>query len=125
MTKSESPAPVTPTQLAKLRARLMADRARLLSAGNTMSSVREAAEPSADVMDEAEASLTQHEALVRSAHDRSHLANIERALAKMDAGTYGLSELSGEPLGFPRLEAVPWARFTAAEQEQIEREARR
>jgi DnaK suppressor protein len=125
MTKSESPAQLTPAQLAKLRARLIAERERIRNDGETMSPVRAAQEPSADIIDEAEASLEQHQALGRAAHDRSRLADVERALAKVERGTYGLSELSGEPIGYARLEAVPWARFTAAEQEQVERQARR
>jgi RNA polymerase-binding transcription factor len=125
MTASVNPTPLTPTQLAKLRARLLAERARLQGSEGALTPVREARERSADEMDEAEASLVQHEALGRVAHDRSHLAHIERALLKVEAGTYGVSELSGEPIGYARLEAVPWARFSAAEQEQVERESRR
>jgi len=125
MSKSDTPAPLTAAQLAKLRARLLAEKARLHAGEGTLAPVREARERSADEMDEAEASLVQHEALGRAAHDRSHLALVDRALQKIEAGTYGVSELSGEPIGYARLDAVPWARFTAAEQEQLEREARR
>ena len=125
MNDSDNPAPLTPAQLSKLHARLLAERDRIESSEATMAPVRETRERSADEMDEAEASIVQHEALGRAAHDRSHLAHIARALQKIQAGTYGVSELSGEPIGYPRLEAVPWARFTAAEQEQLEREARR
>jgi DnaK suppressor protein len=125
MTKSESPAPLTRTQISKLKERLLAERARLRGDDGTLAPVREARERSADDMEEAEASLEQHEALGRAAHDRNHLVQIEHALLKIDAGTYGVSELSGEPIGLPRLTAVPWARLTAAEQEQLERDARR
>ncbi len=125
MTASANPTALTPNQLAKLRARLLAERARLNGSEMALTTVREARERSADEMDEAETSLVQHEALGRVAHDRSHMAHIERALLKVDAGTYGVSELSGEPIGYARLEAVPWARFSAAEQEQLEHEARR
>jgi DnaK suppressor protein len=126
MTDSDSsPPPLTAAQLAKLRARLTSERARLQGSDVTLNPVREARDRSADEMDEAEASLVQHEAIGRADHDRSHLALIDRALLKMKAGTYGVSELSGEPIGFARLEAVPWARFTAAEQEDLEHEARR
>jgi DnaK suppressor protein len=76
-------------------------------------------------MDEAEENLEQHDALRRAAHDRSHLADVELAILKMEDGTYGLSELSGEPIGHARLGAVPWARLTAAEQEESERRSRR
>jgi DnaK suppressor protein len=76
-------------------------------------------------MDEAEANLVQHEALGRAAHDRTKLALVERALQKVEAGTYGISELSGEPIGYARLSAVPWTRFSVDEQEQLERRTRR
>jgi RNA polymerase-binding transcription factor DksA len=36
-----------------------------------------------------------------------------------------VSELSGEPIDFARLEAVPWARYTAAEQEDLEHAQRK
>jgi DnaK suppressor protein len=46
------------------------------------------------------------------------LENVERALQKMDEGTYGLSDESGEPIPKGRLEAVPEAVRTVEEQER-------
>jgi RNA polymerase-binding transcription factor len=46
------------------------------------------------------------------------LENIERALQKIDEGTYGLSDDSGEPIPKGRLEAVPEAVRTVEEQER-------
>ncbi len=40
---------------------------------------------------------------------RSNLHDVERALAKIDAGTYGACERCGGPIGAARLEAIPWA----------------
>ena len=40
---------------------------------------------------------------------RSNLRDAERALAKMDAGTYGTCERCGRPIALERLEALPWA----------------
>ena len=54
-------------------------------------------------------------ALVENA--RALLAQIHRALAKLDDGTYGLSDRSGEPIPVERLEAVPYSTLTVAEQE--------
>ncbi|HEY3594381.1 MAG TPA: TraR/DksA C4-type zinc finger protein [Polyangiaceae bacterium] len=116
---------LTQGQIAKLHERLLAERARLTGNPSTLTPVREPDERAADPMDEAEANLVQHEALGRASHDRSHLADIERALAKIDDGSYGVSEISGEPIGYPRLNAVPWARLTAVEQEDLERQQRR
>ena len=40
---------------------------------------------------------------------RSNLRDVERALAKIDTGTYGSCERCGGPIGAERLEAIPWA----------------
>lgn len=40
---------------------------------------------------------------------RSNLRDVERALAKIDAGTYGTCERCGNPIAPERLEALPWA----------------
>ena len=39
----------------------------------------------------------------------SNLRDVERALTKMTAGTYGTCERCGKPIGPERLEALPWA----------------
>ena len=46
------------------------------------------------------------------------LAAVERAEARLAAGTYGLSTQSGEPIPDGRLEAVPTAELTIEEQER-------
>jgi len=46
------------------------------------------------------------------------LAAVERAEARLAAGTYGLSVQSGEPIPDGRLEAVPTAERTVQEQER-------
>jgi DnaK suppressor protein len=37
------------------------------------------------------------------------LHEIERALRRIDEGTYGTCDVCGRPIGAERLEAVPWA----------------
>ena len=46
------------------------------------------------------------------------IAHVERALQKIEEGTYGLSDDSGEPIPRGRLEAVPEAIRTVEEQER-------
>jgi DnaK suppressor protein len=53
--------------------------------------------------------------------DLDRLARIERALNKLDEGTYGFSDVSGQPIPDQRLEAVPDATNTVQEQEASER----
>jgi DnaK suppressor protein len=49
------------------------------------------------------------------------LAAVERAEARLEAGTYGLSVESGEPIPDKRLEALPAAERTVEEQEALGR----
>lgn len=42
------------------------------------------------------------------------LAEAERALAKLDEGSYGLCDHCGKPIAEERLEAIPWATHCVA-----------
>jgi DnaK suppressor protein len=80
----------------------------------------------ADVVDVDEADVDQREAdaasgLVEREKDRAVLAQLEdevaeldAALARLDAGTYGIDEVTGEPIAEERLRAVPAARTNVA-----------
>ena len=52
------------------------------------------------------------------------LGEVDRALQKIEEGTYGLSDDSGEPIPRGRLEAVPEAIRTVEEQQRFEQERR-
>jgi DnaK suppressor protein len=71
-----------------------------------------------DPMDAATRAEEEAERLGLARHERDLLAEIDRALAKIEAGGYGVSELSGRPIPIERLRAVPWARLTADEEER-------
>ncbi len=45
------------------------------------------------------------------------LGKIERALKKIDEGTYGLSDIDGTPIPIARLEALPYAATTVEQAE--------
>lgn len=63
-------------------------------------------------------SLYQDELDAGRAQDlKERLAAVERAEARLAAGTYGLSVRSGDPIPDERLEAVPTAELTVEEQE--------
>ena len=47
---------------------------------------------------------------------RGQLAAVERAEARLSAGTYGLSIVSGKPIPDDRLEAIPAAELTVEEE---------
>ena len=51
-----------------------------------------------------------------NALDVKTLEQVDRALARIDAGTYGVSEVSGKAIPLERLEAVPYAATLVDEQ---------
>jgi len=51
----------------------------------------------------------------------AELSDVERALHKLDQGTYGTCEACGEPIGEERLVAQPAARFCVDDQAQAEK----
>ena len=53
------------------------------------------------------------------------IANIERALQKIVDGSYGLSDLSGEPIPKDRLESTPEAILTMQEERSQEKDRAR
>jgi RNA polymerase-binding transcription factor DksA len=54
--------------------------------------------------------------------EQDALYEIDEALNRIRDGTYGKCELTGKPIEAPRLEAIPWTRFSAAAEKQLERE---
>ena len=56
------------------------------------------------------------------ARDMQRLSYVDRALRKIEDGTYGFSDASGDAIPAERLEAMPEAIFTV--EEQAAREAK-
>lgn len=59
--------------------------------------------------------------LLFSERDRRNLSQIEGALKRIDEGTYGICEVTGEKIGEDRLRVMPFARFTIEVQEEMEK----
>jgi len=55
------------------------------------------------------------------ARDVARLERVNRALEKIKEGTYGLSDVSGQPISRERLEAIPETIFTIAEEQAREK----
>lgn len=49
--------------------------------------------------------------------DQRRISDVARAIQKIEEGTYGFSDLSGEPIPNARLEATPEAILTVQEEE--------
>ena len=56
--------------------------------------------------------------------DRDLLKEINVALSKIQSGTYGLCEGTGEPINKERLEYQPWARYSVEYQRKREQHRR-
>jgi len=55
--------------------------------------------------------------------EQDALHEIEEALKRLEYLTYGVCEMSGKKIPHPRLEAIPFARYTVECQARIERES--
>ena len=71
--------------------------------------------------DEATDDFTQNVDLEVSTTEYETIKAIDRALAKIEEGTYGICEVSGEEISKKRLDAVPYATMTVKALEAIEK----
>jgi DnaK suppressor protein len=99
------------------------ERARQLLAGERErieQAIAELGQPEADESDDTDSeTLYQNEFDATQAADLvPQLEAVERAEARLAAGTYGLSVESGKPIPDARLEAVPTAERTVDEEER-------
>jgi DnaK suppressor protein len=97
--------------------RLHGLRARLLLEASVQSAQRRAHEAAVrqlrDLTD-ADSVLERELAEAGALRAQEALAEIEQALERLEAGTYGRCDECGDPVPFERLEAIPAARFCVA-----------
>ena len=101
--------------LLRLREQLMKDRADLQRQASTELPVEQLhhAEAATDEFD--------HDlAWSLLAAEQNALSEIEEALRRIQDGSYGRCEATGQPIDRRRLEAIPWARFTTEARAQLE-----
>jgi len=87
----------------------------------------EGSEASAFGMHQADAGSDAYDrdfALSLLSQEQDALYEIEEALKRIELGTYGVCEMSGKPIAHPRLEALPFARYTVECQSQIEKQGK-
>jgi DnaK suppressor protein len=101
---------LTKTQLEHLRRRLEDERDRLLQVLGSPTALVASDDERTEFEETAQRTTERTDRLAIAERERALLAEVERALAKLGAGTYGLAERTGEPIPYERLEAVPWAR---------------
>jgi RNA polymerase-binding transcription factor len=126
----EQTATVSPSFIAQQRRRLEDLRQQIVGGEQrTIANERAALEVRGDEPEDAGdigATMAQYE-ITQALHDvdQRRLNDIERALQKIGQGTYGLSDVSGDPIPKARLEATPEAILTVEEEEQREKKNQR
>ena len=95
---------------ANLRARLLAERSRILSDRQSQLQVLIAQEHTAPE-DQAPLLHDQFVAISRHGWDRERLASIEAALGRFDRGEFGICEECEGAIPLRRLQAIPWASY--------------
>lgn len=109
-------------QVEYFRQKLLRWRTDLIrEADGTLASLSEGGILEADITDRA--SVETDRALELRTRDRSRklINKIDQALQRVEIGTYGYCEDSGEPIGLRRLEARPIATLSIEAQERHER----
>jgi DnaK suppressor protein len=113
---------MNPTQSEYFRQKLLRWRSDLVKEANgTLASLSEGGILEPDITDRA--SVETDRALELRTRDRARklIGKIDQALSRIEAGTYGYCEESGEPIGLRRLEARPIATLSIEAQERHER----
>ncbi|MFZ5455320.1 MAG: RNA polymerase-binding protein DksA [Pseudomonadota bacterium] len=112
---------MSPEQLAFFRQRLLAERDALLQSAHETTQHLHEFERTPDPSDRA--SLEEDHSLELRVRDRErkHLHTIDEALARIDDGSYGWCEFTGEPIGLARLLARPTATMSVEAQELHEK----
>ncbi len=116
---------MNPHQVEYFRQKLLRWRMDLIrEADGTLASLSEGGIHEADITDRA--SVETDRALELRTRDRARklVSKIDQALGRIEDGSYGWCEETGEPIGLRRLEARPIATMSIEAQERHERKER-
>ncbi|MFE7325089.1 TraR/DksA family transcriptional regulator [Streptomyces sp. NPDC057565] len=119
--------PWTPEEVAEARAELASEvmrlRSELEASGAALAGLmRDSGDGAGD--DEADTgtkNITREHEMALAANATEMLEQTERALARLDAGTYGLCEICGNPIGKARMQAFPRATLCVEDKQKQER----
>jgi DnaK suppressor protein len=107
------------------RAKLLAWREGILKeTKETLQHLQQENENHPDIADRASSETDRAIELRARDRQRKLISKIDEALARIDDGTYGYCEETGEPISLRRLEARPIATLSVEAQERHERRER-
>lgn len=112
---------LTPAMIEEFRARLLAMKADLVHRIHAEPPAISRGAREGDLADQANADLDFEQEAEERRREHRELAEIERALARMENGTYGICAVTGEAIGLRRLRANPTATLSIVAQEMRER----
>jgi len=113
---------MNPLQVEYFRRKLLRWRAELLKeADDTLTSLQNGGLQEPDLTDRASAETDRALELRTRDRARKLIGKIDAALERIDNGTYGYCEETGEPISLRRLEARPIATLSIEAQERHER----
>lgn len=107
---SEQPG-LTTDALASVRAELEEERNQLSEQLRELGRDESSLDFDDNFADSGQVAAEQGENQALAAQLRDQLDDVEAALARLDAGTYGTCEVCGRPIGEARLEVMPATRF--------------
>ena len=90
------------------------------SSGDMDGNLPEDAEAEEDTADLASSLMDREMDMSVEEEIEETMSSIERALQKIDEGTYGICDVSGQPIPKSRLELLPWSCLTAQMQAMAE-----
>src|SRR5208282_763854 len=96
----------------------------LQEARETLAALQTESENHADIADRASSETDRAIELRARDRQRKLIAKIDAAVGRLDDGTYGYCEETGEPIGVKRLDARPVATLSLEAQERHERRER-
>ncbi|WP_418956554.1 TraR/DksA family transcriptional regulator [Streptomyces tritici] len=119
--------PWTEAEVAEARTDLMSEvlrlRAEIHASESALSGLMRDSGDGAgdDQADTGTKNITREHELALAANAREMLEQTEHALERLDAGTYGLCEVCGKPIGKARMQAFPRATLCVEDKQKQER----
>jgi DnaK suppressor protein len=124
-TPSDNEPFMSPRQLAYFRNKLLSWRDQLLrESSQAINQMQDKVVSEADIIDIACNEINQAIELRTRDRERKLINKINEAIRRIDEGSYGYCEVTGEPIGLKRLEARPIATLSLEAQEHHERRER-
>jgi DnaK suppressor protein len=122
-TPSDSESYMNPKQLEYFRQKLQNWRQELLKDSlETIHNLQEETHNEPDIADRASAETDRALELRTRDRERKLISKIDEAIRRIDDGSYGFCEETGDPIGLARLEARPIATLSLEAQERHEKQ---